>query len=79
MSIMSADVVVVGSGIAGLSFALDAARTRDVLVVTKRQVDEANTAWAQGGLSAVLDPTDSFESHVRDTLVAGAGARPRNT
>ncbi len=73
MSKLDADVVVVGSGIAGLSFALDAARTRDVLVVTKRAVDEANTAWAQGGLSAVLDPTDSFESHVRDTLVAGAG------
>jgi len=73
MSLVDADVVVVGSGIAGLSFALQAAQARDVLVVTKRQVSEANTAYAQGGLSAVLDPTDSFESHVRDTMVAGAG------
>ncbi|MEZ4470283.1 MAG: L-aspartate oxidase [bacterium] len=73
MSTLDADVVVLGSGIAGLSFALDAARTRDVVIFTKRQRGEANTAYAQGGLSSVLDPADSFESHVRDTLVAGAG------
>ena len=73
MSTLDADVVVLGSGIAGLSFALDAARDRDVLLFTKRQRSEANTAYAQGGLSSVLDPTDSFDDHVRDTLVAGAG------
>lgn len=67
------DVLVLGSGIAGLSFALDAARSGRVLVVTKRELVEANTRYAQGGVSSVLGDDDSFGEHVADTLTAGAG------
>jgi L-aspartate oxidase len=67
------DVLVIGSGVAGLTFALEAARWADVIVVSKRAASEANTKYAQGGISAVLSPEDSFEEHVKDTLVAGAG------
>ena len=67
------DVVVLGSGIAGLSFALKAARYGTVAVLTKRARGESNTAYAQGGIAAVLDPEDTFEDHVRDTETAGAG------
>ncbi len=73
MSQRSVDVLVIGSGIAGLSLALDAARHGSVLVVTKRACAEANTRYAQGGISSVLADDDSFDDHVRDTLVAGAG------
>src|SRR5205085_2903963 len=67
------DYVVVGGGIAGLTFALEAAREAEVVVVTKRLVYDAATAYAQGGIAAVLDPEDSFESHALDTLEAGRG------
>jgi L-aspartate oxidase len=67
------DVVVLGSGAAGLSAALAVRPVRSVLIVTKDQLDAGSTAWAQGGLAGVLDPHDSIENHVRDTLVAGAG------
>jgi L-aspartate oxidase len=67
------DYLVIGSGVAGLSFALDAAAHGDVLVVTKRSADESNTKYAQGGIAAVLSETDSFEAHIADTLLAGAG------
>lgn len=68
------DALVVGSGISALAFALESAqRGRRVCLVTKRAAQEANTAYAQGGIAAVLSPTDSFEAHVRDTLRAGAG------
>jgi L-aspartate oxidase len=67
------DYLVIGSGVAGLSFALEAARHGDVMVVTKRELDESATAYAQGGIAAVLDPTDSFDGHVTDTLEAGRG------
>jgi L-aspartate oxidase len=67
------DFLVLGSGIAGLSFALRAAEFGDVLVVTKRSMSESATGWAQGGVAAVLDPADSFEGHEKDTHVAGAG------
>ncbi len=70
-----ADVVVVGSGIAGLTAAL---RLRDrvdkVLVVTKDVLAAGSTQWAQGGIAAALGPEDTPEQHERDTLVAGAGA-----
>jgi L-aspartate oxidase len=65
--------VVLGSGAAGLAAALAARPVRDVLIVTKDTLDAGSTAWAQGGLAAVLDPADTFGEHVRDTLDAGAG------
>ncbi len=67
------DVVVLGSGAAGLAAALALRPTRSVLIVTKDSLDAGSTAWAQGGLAGVLDPADSLENHVHDTLVAGAG------
>ncbi len=71
---IDADVVVVGSGIAGLTTAIRATRAgRKVVVVTKAQVDEGSTKWAQGGIAAALGREDSPEAHMQDTLVAGAG------
>lgn len=67
------DVVVLGSGAAGLSAALALRPVRSVLVVTKDVLEAGSTQWAQGGLAGVLDPADSAENHVRDTLAAGAG------
>jgi len=67
------DFVVIGSGIAGLSFALQAAKHGPVVVITKRKGADTNTAWAQGGIACVMSDEDSFELHVRDTLEAGAG------
>ncbi|HWB01724.1 MAG TPA: L-aspartate oxidase [Verrucomicrobiales bacterium] len=67
------DFVVVGSGIAGLSFALKAARHGSVAVITKASAVESNTAWAQGGVACVMGEDDNFEQHVADTLDAGAG------
>ena len=67
------DFVVIGSGIAGLSFALKAARHGSVVVITKRKGADTNTAWAQGGIACVTSDEDSFALHVRDTLEAGAG------
>ncbi len=69
----STDVVVVGSGIAGLTAALHAAEHADVLLVTKVLVDDGSTRWAQGGVAAALSPEDSPEDHLQDTLVAGVG------
>lgn len=70
---LDVDVVVLGSGAAGLAAALAVRPVRSVLVVTKDVLNAGSTAWAQGGLAGVLDPTDSLENHVRDTLAAGAG------
>src|SRR5438132_9422019 len=67
------DFLVLGSGIAGLSFALQAARHGSVTMLAKRGRSESNTAHAQGGIAAVLSPHDSVEQHLEDTLVAGAG------
>jgi L-aspartate oxidase len=67
------DFVIVGSGIAGLTLALRAAKFGTVAMVTKRNVADSNTAWAQGGVAAVTSAEDSFDLHVKDTLVAGAG------
>jgi L-aspartate oxidase len=72
---VSADVVVIGSGIAGLTAALRLrGRVDRVLVVTKDVLDAGSTQWAQGGIAAALGPGDTPEQHERDTLVAGAGA-----
>jgi L-aspartate oxidase len=67
------DFIVLGSGVAGLSFALKAAPYGRVAVITKKDRAESNTNYAQGGIAAVTSKEDSFESHVRDTLQAGAG------
>jgi L-aspartate oxidase len=67
------DVLIVGSGLAGLSAALHLAPTHRVAVITKRQLSDGASAWAQGGIAAVLADGDSFDAHVNDTLVAGAG------
>jgi aspartate oxidase len=67
------DVVVLGSGAAGLAAALAVRPVRSVVIVTKDVLNAGSTAWAQGGLAGVLDPSDTFEEHVRDTLAAGAG------
>ena len=68
------DVVIVGSGVAGLTAALHARRTgRTVLLVTKGRVEEGSTRWAQGGIAAALADDDTPEEHLHDTLVAGAG------
>ncbi len=75
---MTSDFLVIGSGISGLSFAIHAADHGKVTVITKGKAIESNTAWAQGGISAILDKTlredgDNYESHVADTLDAGSG------
>ncbi|QNK69028.1 L-aspartate oxidase [Variovorax sp. PAMC26660] len=67
------DVLIVGSGLAGLSAALLLAPTHRVAVLTKRALNDGSSAWAQGGIAAVLAAGDSFDAHVEDTLVAGAG------
>jgi L-aspartate oxidase len=67
------DYLVLGSGIAGLSFALKVAHSGRVAIITKKNKTESNTNYAQGGIAAVTSKEDSFEEHVRDTLEAGAG------
>ncbi len=72
-------VVVIGAGLAGLTVALELAQQRQVIVLAKRDLDEAATAWAQGGIVGVLGSDDSIESHVRDTQDAGAGLVDEHT
>src|SRR4030065_1691519 len=67
------DFLVIGSGIAGLSFALTAAEHGSVAIVTKREKSESATVYAQGGIASVFSETDSFDAHIRDTIQAGAG------
>ncbi len=69
----SFDVLIVGSGLAGLSSALHLAATHRVAVITKRQLNDGSSRWAQGGIAAVMGEGDTLASHVEDTLVAGAG------
>lgn len=68
------DTLVIGGGVAGLRAAVAAAQHGEVIVLAKGDFKHTNTAWAQGGVATVLDPKDTIESHVQDTLVAGAGA-----
>lgn len=70
---METDFLVIGSGIAGLNYALESSKFGKVVVVTKKNAAESNTNYAQGGIASVLDPEDSFQSHIDDTLRVGRG------
>jgi len=73
----TADVLVIGSGAAGLTAALNLAETRTVAVIAKGALGEGATGRAQGGIAAVLEEGDSFEAHINDTMIAGAGLNDR--
>jgi L-aspartate oxidase len=76
---MNTDVLIIGSGAAGLTAALQLAETKHVVVLAKGSLSDGATAWAQGGIAAVLEPGDTFEDHIRDTMVAGVGLNNRET
>ncbi|MEG1210513.1 MAG: L-aspartate oxidase [Leclercia sp.] len=78
ISELSCDVLIIGSGAAGLSLALRLASHQKVIVLSKGPVSEGSTFYAQGGIAAVFDETDSIDSHVEDTLVAGGGIVDRH-
>ena len=67
------DTLIVGSGLAGLTLALNLANTQKVAIVTKRSLFDSASSWAQGGIAAALSTEDSLEKHIQDTLIAGAG------
>ncbi|GAA4774761.1 L-aspartate oxidase [Stakelama sediminis] len=73
----SSDILIIGSGAAGLTAALNLADRFQVTVLAKGRMNEGSTAWAQGGIAAVLEPGDTFDSHIEDTMVAGAGLNNR--
>nr|WP_156454255.1 L-aspartate oxidase [Sphingomonas sp. CCH15-F11] len=75
----STDILVIGSGAAGLTAALNLAGRFRVTVLAKGAMNEGSTAWAQGGIAAVLEPGDTFDNHVEDTMIAGAGLNDRAT
>src|SRR5947209_8619867 len=71
--IVDVDYLVIGSGLAGLTYALHVAKHGSVALLTKKTRTDANSSWAQGGIAGVLSEDDSFELHKQDTLTAGAG------
>ena len=76
---MRTDVLIIGSGIAGLFAALQISEFADVIIATKKNKSESNTNYAQGGIASVMDVHDTFEKHIEDTLIAGAGLCKRKT
>ena len=67
------DVLIIGSGLAGLTVALKVASEKKVCLVSKSKINDNSSSWAQGGIAAVLTDDDSIEAHIQDTLIAGAG------
>jgi L-aspartate oxidase len=76
---VNTDILIIGSGAAGLTAALQLAQKYQVTVLAKGALSDGATAWAQGGIAAVLEPGDTFESHIEDTMVAGGGLNNRET
>ena len=70
---LKVDFLIIGSGIAGLSYALKVANHGKVLIITKSKADESSTKYAQGGIAGVMYSPDSYEKHIEDTMIAGAG------
>src|SRR5688500_4658306 len=79
MTALQIDQLIIGSVAAGLTAALSLAQRHKVTVLAKGPLNSGSTAWAQGGIAAVLDAGDTFEDHIRDTMVAGAGLNRRET
>jgi len=73
IEIKAFDTVIVGSGLAGLTAAFHASKKGSVAIITKSQLDISNSYYAQGGIAAVMDPEDSFDAHINDSMVAGRG------
>ena len=73
------DIIILGSGAAGLTAALNLADRFKVAVLAKGSLSDGATGWAQGGIAAVLEAGDTFESHIEDTMIAGAGLNNRAT
>src|SRR6056300_774871 len=73
MALNKTDFLIIGSGIAGLTFALKVAEFGDVALVTKKGIMESNTSYAQGGIASVFGKLDSFDLHIQDTLASGDG------
>lgn len=73
MQPLRCDALIIGSGLAGFTLALNLAKTQKVALITKKTLHDSSSAWAQGGIAAVLSIEDSPEAHIRDTLIAGAG------
>jgi L-aspartate oxidase len=78
LNALAFDVLVIGSGAAGLTAALNLAPSKRVAVIAKGRLSEGATGWAQGGVAAVLEEGDSFDAHVNDTMIAGAGLNNRS-
>lgn len=79
MRTLDTPVLIIGSGIAGMMAALNVAKSREVVLATKRSADISSSNWAQGGISCVMDPEDSFDAHIEDTLSTGSGLCDEDT
>jgi L-aspartate oxidase len=76
---LKTDILIIGSGIAGLYTALKISEYADVILITKKDTTESNTNYAQGGIASVMSMNDSFDKHIEDTLISGAGLCRKNT